>query len=65
MRQREQLEHARISLEKAVMAIECGDPIDCVCTLAEEAMCALNETDGRGIEEHIVAEIFARFCVGK
>ncbi len=65
VRQREQLEHACVSLKKAVLAIESGDPIDCVCTLAEEAMCALNETDGRGIEEHIVSEIFARFCVGK
>ncbi len=65
IRQREQLEHAAVSLRKAVAAIENGDPIDCVCTLAEEAMSALNETDGRGIEERIVSEIFARFCVGK
>ncbi len=65
VRQREQLEHARISLDAAVQAMENGDPIDCVCTLTEEAMASLNETDGRGIEEHIVSEIFARFCVGK
>ena len=65
VRQREKLEKAHISLKKAVSAIECGDPIDCVCTLAEDAMSALNETDGRGVEERIVGEIFARFCVGK
>lgn len=64
-RQREKLEKAQASLKKAVDAIENGDPIDCVCTLTEDAMSALNETDGRGIEERIVAEIFARFCVGK
>lgn len=64
-RQREMLTHAYTSLDKAAFAIMSGDPIDCVCTLAEEAMSALNETDGRGIEERIVGEIFARFCVGK
>ncbi|MBE6617892.1 MAG: tRNA uridine-5-carboxymethylaminomethyl(34) synthesis GTPase MnmE [Ruminococcaceae bacterium] len=65
VRQREKLEKAYISLTKAATAIENGDPIDCVCTLAEDAMAALNETDGRGVEERIVNEIFARFCVGK
>ncbi len=64
-RHRQALEHSRASLSAAVRAIEAGDPIDCVCTLAEEAMAALSETDGRGVEEKIVAEIFSRFCVGK
>ncbi|MBE6541687.1 MAG: tRNA uridine-5-carboxymethylaminomethyl(34) synthesis GTPase MnmE [Ruminococcaceae bacterium] len=64
-RQREILSHALISLEAALGGIEYGDPIDCVCTSAEEALAALSETDGRGIEEVIVDEIFRRFCVGK
>ena len=65
VRQREQLEHARVALYSAVTAMQSGDSIDCVCTLAEEAMAALDETDGRGVDERIVSEIFSRFCVGK
>ncbi|MBQ5354365.1 MAG: tRNA uridine-5-carboxymethylaminomethyl(34) synthesis GTPase MnmE [Clostridia bacterium] len=65
VRQRAALEHARSALAGAVDALEAGDPIDCVCTLAEEAMAALDETDGRTVEEGIVDEIFKRFCVGK
>ncbi len=65
VRQREMLYHARVALESAVFAVESGGPIDAICTLAEEALAALNETDGRGIGEEIVSEIFKRFCVGK
>ncbi len=65
IRQRQALERAKTALSEACAAIRRGDPIDCVCTLAEEAMAALNETDGRGIDETIVGEIFKRFCVGK
>jgi tRNA modification GTPase len=65
VRQREMLLHAKSSLEGAVESIEFGGPIDAVCTLAEEALAALRETDGRGVEEEIVSEIFKRFCVGK
>lgn len=64
-RQREMLLRARNDLDAAVKAIEFGDPVDAVCTLAEEALAALCETDGRGIDEMIVNEIFSRFCVGK
>ena len=64
-RQRAALEHARSALEAAAAAIDAGDPIDCVCTLAEEAIAALDETDGRTVDEGIVNEIFKRFCVGK
>lgn len=64
-RQRSNLLRARQALSDATSAIELGDPIDAVCTMAEEAMAALSETDGRGVEETIVNEIFARFCVGK
>lgn len=64
-RQREMLGHAYASLVSACEGIESGDPIDCVCTAAEEALAALSETDGRGVDEVIVDEIFRRFCVGK
>ena len=29
------------------------------------ALAYLGETDGRGVEEEIIGEIFKRFCVGK
>jgi tRNA modification GTPase len=65
VRQRELLLRAEKALAGAAEGLDGGDPLDCVCTLVEEGMAALNETDGRGIDETIVAEIFKRFCVGK
>ncbi len=65
VRQREILLHCASSLERAKAALEYGDPIDCVCTLVEEAMAYLGETDGRSVGEEIVNEVFKRFCVGK
>lgn len=65
VRQREMLSRSYQALADAVEGIESGAPIDAVCTSAEEALAALNETDGRGIDETIVDEIFKRFCVGK
>lgn len=65
VRQREMLTRSKNALIQALEGIECGAPLDAVCTYAEEALAALNETDGRGIDETIVDEIFRRFCVGK
>jgi tRNA modification GTPase len=65
VRQREILLHCASSLERAKNALVCGDPIDCICTLVEEAMAYLGETDGRSVGEEIVNEVFKRFCVGK
>ena len=65
VRQKDLLTRSYRALDDAVTALDAGDPIDAVCTLAEEAMAALNETDGRGVDETIVSEIFKRFCVGK
>lgn len=65
VRQREMLSRSLSSLRDAVSGIEAGAPLDAICTLAELALAALNETDGRGIDETIVDEIFRRFCVGK
>ena len=64
-RQREILLHCRDSLSRAKTAVEFGDPLDCVCTLVEESMAYLSETDGRSVGEEIVNEVFKRFCVGK
>lgn len=64
-RQREILLHCKDSLSRAKDGLDYGDPIDCVCTLVEEAMAYLGETDGRSVGEEIVNEVFKRFCVGK
>lgn len=64
-RQREILLHCKNSLRGALDGIKGGDPIDCICTLVEEAMAYLGETDGRSVGEEIVDEVFRRFCVGK
>ena len=64
-RQREILLHCRDSLSRAKTAVEFGDPLDCVCTLVEESMAYLSETDGRSVGDEIVNEVFKRFCVGK
>lgn len=65
VRHRTQLLRADTALTSAINGLQAGDPLDAICTLVEEAMAALSETDGRGVNEEIVSEIFSRFCVGK
>ncbi|MBQ3792521.1 MAG: hypothetical protein II797_05420, partial [Clostridia bacterium] len=42
-----------------------GDMTDAVGVLCESALAELRMTDGRGVSEEIVNQIFERFCVGK
>ena len=65
VRQYSILTSAGKALSGALEALEGGAPVDCVCTLTEEAMSYLGETDGKSVGEEIVNEIFSRFCVGK
>ena len=65
VRQREMLEKSQRSLEEAKTAIDRGDPVDCICSLVEEALSYLDDTDGRNIDQKLVDQIFSRFCVGK
>ena len=64
-RQRASLSTAYELLSDAAAALKLGAPPDAACTMAESALSALSELDGRGVCEDIVAEVFARFCVGK
>ncbi len=64
-RQREILLHCEQSLKLADEALAAGDTLDCVCTLVEEAMAYLGESDGRAVSEDIINEVFKHFCVGK
>jgi tRNA modification GTPase len=53
------------ALMRALDALRGGFPIELSCVDAEDAMTAIAELDGRAVSEDIVAQIFARFCVGK
>lgn len=64
-RQRASLGTAYELLSDAAAALKLGAPPDAACTMAESALSALSELDGRGVCEDIVAEVFGRFCVGK
>ncbi len=64
LRQAQQLRRAKEALDEALHALN-GGLKDACGALLEEALAALYETDGRGVSERIVSEIFSRFCVGK
>jgi len=65
VRQHAALTRAAMYLREAADALAYGDALDAICTVCESALASLNETDGRGVTEEIVDEIFKRFCVGK
>jgi tRNA modification GTPase len=52
-------------LRCAIDGLAAGVSLDLCCVDIEAAMCALSEMDGRAVDEDIVNEIFAHFCVGK
>ena len=52
-------------LSTAAAAIEAGLPEDAVSSDVELALGAVSELDGRAVSEEVVADIFAKFCVGK
>ena len=56
---------ARELLAESAAELRSGGMPDAACTLAESALAALMQIDGRGVSEEIVRSIFARFCVGK
>lgn len=58
-------QRALSSLENAVTSLNAGAPLDLCCVDIEAAMSALSALDGRAVDEDIVNEIFAHFCVGK
>lgn len=64
-RQKAALSEAEELLLSARERFLAGDPPDAVCTVCEEALALIGETDGRRVSENIVSEIFSKFCVGK
>jgi tRNA modification GTPase len=53
------------ALQAALDGLQAGVSLDLCCVDIESAMMALSEMDGRAVDEDIVNEIFAHFCVGK
>ncbi len=64
-RQHAALQRAVSSLALCIEALELDVPLDAACVDAELAMSALGEVDGRAVDEQILSDIFANFCVGK
>ena len=64
-RQHAALARAVDALSASIEALTFDVPLDAACVDAELAMAALGEVDGRAVDEQILADIFANFCVGK
>jgi tRNA modification GTPase len=64
-RQYAALSRAVEALCASIEALELDVPLDAACVDAELAMQALGEVDGRAVDEQILSDIFANFCVGK
>ena len=64
-RQYAALKRADEYLSTAARAAESGLPEDAISSDVELALGAIAELDGRAVSEEVVADIFAKFCVGK
>ena len=64
-RQHAALCNAVASLSRALDALRADVPMDAALIDVELAMRALGEVDGRAVDEAILSDIFANFCVGK
>lgn len=53
------------ALENAINDINCGQTLDAVGVLIEDAIAALLTLTGENVSETVVAEVFSKFCVGK
>ena len=64
-RQSAALSRAITALDASIEALSFDVPLDAACVDAELAMQYLAEVDGRAVDEQILTDIFANFCVGK
>ncbi|MDE6775883.1 MAG: tRNA uridine-5-carboxymethylaminomethyl(34) synthesis GTPase MnmE [Ruminococcus sp.] len=64
-RQKMCIENALDSVNQAVNAIECGEFLDAVNVLLDDAEQKLLELTGEKITDAVIDEVFSRFCVGK
>ena len=59
------LTRAITAIDSAILAFESGMSQDAASSDIEIALGAIAELDGRAVSEEVVADIFAKFCVGK
>ena len=64
-RQNAALKRTTELLNIAIVNLEAGFAQDAVAGDLERALSAVSELDGRAVNEEVVADIFAKFCVGK
>lgn len=56
---------AAAALMQSAEALAAGQPIDIAGVFLDEALAALSELTGENVADAVVADVFARFCVGK
>lgn len=59
------INEAKIAIENAINEVKCGQTLDAVGMLIEDAIGALLRLTGENVSETVVAEVFSKFCVGK
>lgn len=64
-RQKKCIDSALASLDEAIGALECGELLDAVNVLIDEAEQSILSLTGEKITDAVVDEVFSRFCVGK
>lgn len=64
-RQEAQLGEALEAISRAEAGLRADAPCDLIAVDLTDARRALGEVVGRGVDDALVAEIFARFCIGK
>ncbi len=64
-RQKMCVECALEQIETAIDALTCGEMLDAITVLLEEAADALLTLTGERVSEAVVNDVFSRFCVGK
>lgn len=64
-RQKQCVEVSLLSIENAINALGCGESLDAVNVLIDDAEEKLLELTGEKITEAVVDNVFSRFCVGK
>lgn len=64
-RQRELLLQCKSSLDFAIEAVAKNDPDDLIADELKKAISKLDEVSGKLINDDVISNIFAKFCIGK
>ena len=64
-RQKKCIDSALASIDEAMSALQCGEMLDAVNVIIDEAEQSILSLTGEKITDAVVDEVFSRFCVGK